>query len=82
MENRKAVTRAELDEWLTQEICKVEDCDGSRLAVQYLLVEPDANGCNWSGVIAHVGPNTTADAIQPIASRIVDRARSKFNLIE
>lgn len=82
MTQRKTVTREELDGWLTQEICKVEDCDGSRLSVQYLLAEPDADGCNWSGVTAQVGPNTTGEQIQPIMAKIADRARALFNLAE
>jgi len=82
MANRKAVSRDALNKWLTDELQIVEDCDGSSLSVQYLLAVPDADGCNWSGVVARVGPKTTAEQLQPVAVRIADKARALFNLTE
>ena len=79
---RKNVSRDELDAWLTQEILAFEDCNESTLSVQYVLVHPDAEGCNWSGVVAGVGPDITAEQIQPIAAQIVKRARVLFNIAE
>lgn len=77
---RKIVSRAELNDWLTNELCKVEDCEGSSLSVKYLLAEPDDEGCNWSGLSGRPGPHTSGEHMQPIMADIAGRARALFNL--
>lgn len=82
MTNRTMLSRDELNEWLTKEIQKVEDLEGSSLTVQYLLNDPDVDECNWSGVVGQVGPNTTAEQLNFAAKLIVDRARALFDLAD
>jgi hypothetical protein len=79
--SRKTLTRNELNDWMTQELAKHDDCAGSALKVQYLLQTPDDSGCNWSGDCnLSIGPNTDAQHISPIATAIVAQAQSQFNL--
>lgn len=78
---RKIVPRAELDAWLTEKLVTHEDCAGTALKVQYLLQNPDHNGCNWSGDCnLSVGPNSDARHIAPIAAAIIAEAQALFNL--
>ncbi|MEI7430308.1 MAG: hypothetical protein WCL27_07610 [Betaproteobacteria bacterium] len=79
---RKTITRAELNAWLTQDIRKIEDCIDAKLEVQYLLAEPDENGCNWSGLIATPGKSITAEQIVQIAAMVGHKASTLFNLAE
>lgn len=81
-EIRKAITRVELNEWLTQELRKVEDCEDAKLVMQYQLVEPDEHGCNWSGLVASPGSKMTTAQISPIAAAIGRRASALFNLVD
>lgn len=77
------MTLDELSAWLTTELRKIEDCHDSSVAVQYLLRNPDADGCNWSDeVVLSVGRSATADYLYPHVRRLVGEARLKFNVKE
>lgn len=81
MPNRQIKSRAEIDAWMTQELSKQEDCSGSTLTVKYALQSPDSDGCNWSADFHLVaGRNTDARHAAPIASGVVAKAQSLFNL--
>ncbi len=41
-------TRRELSDWLTRQLNGHPGCGETKVTVQYQLVEPDAQGCNWS----------------------------------
>jgi hypothetical protein len=78
--SREIIDSNELNKWLTDELQKVEDCQGSILTFQYRLQTPDENGCNWSGAVVQPGPMTSAASISVAANEIVAMARSVFNL--
>ena len=78
---RTLLTLNELSAWLTAELQKVPDAEGSAITVQYALREPDADGCNWSATVAlHVGPNASHEYLQPCVSQLVVVARKQFNV--
>ena len=78
---RETVTRAGLSDILTAELQTIEDAAGSRITVQYELLEPDADGCNWSdSVSVRVGPKASPEYLRPIVSDIIKRARSRYNI--
>jgi hypothetical protein len=78
---RTLLTISELSEWMTRQLCEIEDLEGSKIIVQYSLKEPDANGCNWSdNVFLRLGPNASADLAWEHVGRLVREARKKFNV--
>ena len=80
-EPRALLTRAELSAWLTAELQKVPDAEGSEVTVQYTLREPDAAGCNWSEtVVLRVGQKASVEYLQPHVRHLVEVARTKFNV--
>jgi hypothetical protein len=79
---RQLASRATIDEWMTLELQRAPDCEGSQLTLSYRLCEPDAEGCNWSDATLRLGPNTDARHAGPFAHEIVKRARAKFNLAD
>lgn len=81
--SRILVTLDELSAQLTDQLQEVQDATGSRIAVQYVLREPDADGCNWSdNIVLAVGPTATREALQPFVTQLVQAARMKFNVKE
>jgi len=79
---RKIVTRDELDRFLTDEIRKIKDLEDARLSSQYLLQEPDEEGCNWTGAILNPGSKGSPEYATPHAYAIVQSARQRFNITE
>lgn len=78
--SRELLTFAELSGWLTAELQKAEDAAGSSIAVQYVLQEPDQDGCNWSdSVNLRVGPSASKEALAPYVARLIHDARARFN---
>ncbi|CAN7257378.1 hypothetical protein LJR130_001038 [Variovorax sp. LjRoot130] len=81
MTERKNVPRADIDAWMTQALQKVDDCEGSTLKVRYLLQQSD-EGCNWSEGLLSVGRGITVEQAWPIAHKIVEEARLRFNVAQ
>lgn len=78
---RELVTLNELNAKLTDKLQNVEDAAGSKITVQYILREPDVDGCNWSdSVVLRVGPNASKEILAPYVAQLVKDARKKFNV--
>lgn len=55
---REFKTRDEISVWLNQELHKQPGCGEAHATVQYELLEPDSEGCNWSrDLIINYGSN-------------------------
>lgn len=80
---RKLLSLTQLSEWMTSELQKNEDCDGSTVRVQYKLQKPDADGCNWSdSVVFSPGPKASKETPTGLVGDIVRAARIRFNVRE
>lgn len=78
---RELLTKQELSNRLSSELQEVEDAEGSEIRVQYLLGEPDEDGCNWSdSIVLRLGPKATKEGLAPSVARIVAQARMKYNI--
>ncbi len=78
---RTLLTLSELSAWLTTELQKISDAEGSEITVQYALREPDADGCNWSDtVVLRVGKAASSEYLQPYVRQLVEVARKRFNV--
>ena len=76
-------TMGEISDWMTAQLCTLEDCAGSALTVKYRLRELNETGCNWSeDCNIRVGPNATSEYIAPLAAPIVRAARAQFNMAD
>lgn len=79
---REIITAKELNQYLTEQIRKIEDLKDAKLTFQYRLREPDETGCNWSGAVLRPGSRGSAEYGAPHALRIVERTRAMFNLAD
>lgn len=81
MAERKVVSSAELNVWLTGEIRSVAGCEQCELTWKYRLREPEKHGgCNWSSLNLRLGEDTDRDAAVCAALEIEVRAFELFNL--
>jgi hypothetical protein len=81
MAERKVVSSAELNVWLTGEIHSVAGCEQCELTWKYRLREPEKyGGCNWSSINLRFGEDTDRDAAVRAALEIEVRALKLFNL--
>lgn len=81
MAERKVVSSAELNVWLTGEIRSVAGCEQCELTWKYRLREPEKHGgCNWSSLNLRLGEDTDRDAAVRAALEIEVRALELFNL--
>lgn len=81
MVERKVVSSAELNVWLTGEIRSVAGCEQCELSWGYRLREPEKHGgCNWSSIILRLGEDTDRDVAIRAALEIEVRALDLFNL--
>lgn len=81
MAERKVVSSAELNVWLTNEIRSVAGCERCQLTWKYRLREPEKHGgCNWSSLNLRLGEDTDRDAAVRAALKIEVRAVELFNL--
>ena len=79
--NRELLSLTQLSEWMTSELQKNEDCEGSTVRVQYKLQKPDADGCNWSdSVVFSPGPKVSKETLTGLVGDIVRAARVNFNV--
>ena len=72
------ITKKELQDWLTAEIQKEEDCEACEFRGVMGLQEPDENGCNWSETLYLNQSGIPNNVIQ----KIVQAAREKFNICD
>lgn len=83
MTERKTVSPAELNAWLTREIRKIEGCHKCELTWKYRLRYPrQHDGCNWSELNLRVGEDADPRVAKKAASEIEVRAFELFNLEE
>jgi hypothetical protein len=81
MAERKVVSSAELNVWLTSEIRSVAGCEQCELTWKYRLSEPEKHGgCNWSSLNLRLGEDTDRDAANLAALEIEVRASELYNL--
>jgi len=83
MAERKVVTSAELNRWLTDEVRSVAGCEQCELTWKYRLREPEKlGGCNWSSLNLRFGEATDRDAALRAAVEIEVRASEQFILAD
>jgi hypothetical protein len=81
MPDRKVISSAELNAWLTDEIRNVNGCQQCELTWKYRVREPEKHGgCNWSSLNLRLGEDTDRDAAVRAAFEIETRAFELFNL--
>jgi hypothetical protein len=81
MAERKVVSSAELNLWLTGEIRSFAGCEQCELTWKYRLREPEKHGgCNWSSLNLRLGEDTDRDAAVRAALEIEVRALERYNL--
>lgn len=81
MPERKIVSPAELNAWLTGEIRKVDGCHECELTWKYRLRYPEQHeGCNWSELNLRLGADTDFRIAVKGAAEIEVRAFELFNL--
>jgi hypothetical protein len=81
MPERKIVSPAELNAWLTGEIRKVDGCNQCELTWKYRLRYPEQHeGCNWSELNLRLGEDADFHVAAKAAAEIEVRAFELFNL--
>jgi hypothetical protein len=79
---RQFKTRAEMSAWLNQELHKHKGCEEARATVQYEMLEPDEDGCNWSrDLIINCGRSDSMLVNQHLRP-LFEEARRRFNVRE
>ena len=73
---RALLTKKELQDWLTAEIQKQEECNTCEIRGVIGLQEPDEDGCNWSDALYLNQSGIPSYIIQTV----VRSAREKFNI--
>lgn len=81
MTERRFVSPAELNAWLTGEIRKVDGCHSCELTWKYRLRYPEQHGgCNWSELNLRLGEDADRSVAKKAAAEIEVRAFELFNL--
>ena len=81
MPQRKIVSPTELNDWLTNEIRKVDGCHECELTWKYRLRYPEQReGCNWSGLTLRLGEDADINVATKAAAKIEVLAFALFNL--
>lgn len=81
MPQRKPVSPTELNNWLTNEIRKVEGCHDCALTWKYRLRYPEQHeGCNWSELTLRLGEDADIHVASAAAAKIEAHAFELFNL--
>ncbi len=75
---RTLITKKELQDWLTSEIQKEDDCETCEFRGVIGLQEPDEGGCNWSDTLYLNQSGIPNNVIR----KIVQAAREKFNICD
>lgn len=74
------VAAAELEQWLTAKLRKLDDCHDCKVSGVLPLQEPDEQGCNWSDSLVVNAGGLPYDYYAKFLSVVVAEARSRFNL--
>jgi len=78
---RTFLTLQELSAWMTEQIQKLDDCEGTTVTAQYRYQSPDAYGVNWwENVFFSPGPKASKDIVLGHVGNLVRQAREKFNI--
>lgn len=81
MPERKIVSPTELNDWLTNEIRKVDGCHQCELTWKYRLRDPkEHEGCNWSELTLRLGEDADIHVAAKAATEIEICAFELFNL--
>lgn len=81
MSERKLVSPTELNDWLINEIRKVDGCHECELTWKYRLRYPEQHeGCNWSGLTLRLGEDADIHVATEAAAKIEAHAFELFNL--
>ncbi len=74
--------RDEISAWLDRELHKHPGCEEAHATVQYELLEPDEDGCNWSrDIYINYGRNDHLLVDQHLRP-LFEEARRRFNVRE
>ncbi len=76
---RTLVSQEYLLQWMNSQIAEYEDYADCHFTSVVPLRESDEYGCNWSGADLMCS-GMPLDVCQPIAQRIIDAAKKKFNV--
>jgi hypothetical protein len=79
---REGKTRDEISRWINERLKAQPGCSDARATVQYELLEPESDGCNWSrDVILNYG---TCDEliVRERLRPIYEEARRLFDVRE
>jgi hypothetical protein len=79
---RELKTRRELSDWLTRQLNGHPGCGETRVTVQYQLVEPDADGCNWSRDLNLNYGRDDSLVVHQHLRPLFEEARRRFNVHE
>jgi len=73
------VSQEYLLSWMNSQIAKYDKCTNCHFTSILILSERDEGGCNWSSVNLRCSGDPI-DVCRPIAQRVVDEAKKKFNV--
>ena len=76
--DKTIVSQDYLLSWMNSLIGRYDSCDNCHFT-SVLLTEPDEDGCNWSSANLRCS-GVLIDVCRPIAQRVVDDAKKKFNV--
>lgn len=76
--SRALLTKKELQNWLTTEIQKEDDCETCEFRGVMALQEPDEDGCNWSDTL-YLNQSGVPDYV---LRKVLQAARAKFNICD
>jgi hypothetical protein len=80
--HKKLLTSNALQEWLTEQIQKIEGCQNCKFGGIIKLADLDENGCNWSDTITISTGGTPREIYEPAALYVIKNAKAQFNLID
>jgi hypothetical protein len=79
---REFKTRDEISAWLNESLHKHPGCEEANASVQYELLEPDEDGCNWPrDLVINYGRNDSVVVNQHLRP-LFEEARRRFNVRE
>ena len=78
--NRKLVSEEELLKLLNSQLAEDEDCRDCRFTSIERLAEEDKDGCNWYMATLRCS-GVPGQVCMPTATRIVARAKEKYNVV-
>ena len=79
---REFKTRAEISAWLNQELHNHKGCEEARASVQYEMLVPDEDGCNWSRDLFNNYGRNDSVLVNQHQRPIFEEARRRFNVRE